>query len=75
MNYLAIIIVVISVLSVFIGKEWRWTGPTISKTIQRNFSAGALHSIVSFFFFGIDCYQLIFFESFLRVRYIDLLDH
>ncbi|EFO25902.2 hypothetical protein LOAG_02587 [Loa loa] len=46
MNYLAVILVIVGVLSVFIGKEWRWTGPSISKTIQRNFSAGSFHSII-----------------------------
>uniref|UniRef100_A0A1I8ECE9 Cytochrome b561 domain-containing protein n=1 Tax=Wuchereria bancrofti TaxID=6293 RepID=A0A1I8ECE9_WUCBA len=45
-NYLAIILIIIGVLSVFVGKEWRWTGPAVSKTIQRNLSAGAIHSII-----------------------------
>ncbi|KAK6106311.1 DOMON domain family protein [Brugia pahangi] len=45
-NYLAIILIIVGVLSVFIGKEWRWTGPAVSKTIKRNLSAGAIHSII-----------------------------
>uniref|UniRef100_A0A0R3RJK0 Ferric-chelate reductase 1 n=1 Tax=Elaeophora elaphi TaxID=1147741 RepID=A0A0R3RJK0_9BILA len=45
-NYVAIVIVVIGLLSVFTGKQWRWTGPAIGKTLQRNLSAGAFHSII-----------------------------
>ncbi|MCP9260139.1 hypothetical protein DINM_003322 [Dirofilaria immitis] len=46
MNYLAVILTLISVLLIFIGKEWRWTGPSVSKSTERNLSAGAFHSII-----------------------------
>ncbi|VDK87911.1 unnamed protein product [Litomosoides sigmodontis] len=45
-NYLAIIAVCIGVLSVFFGKQWRWTGPAINKTSERNLSPGAIHSMI-----------------------------
>ncbi|KAL3998423.1 DOMON domain family protein [Acanthocheilonema viteae] len=45
-NYVAIVIIIIGILSVFIGKQWRWTGPTINKTLKRNLSAGGIHSII-----------------------------
>ncbi|CAG9529887.1 unnamed protein product [Cercopithifilaria johnstoni] len=52
-NYLAIIVIIIGVLSVFIGKEWQWTGPAINKTLKRNLSAGAIHSIIGAISIGV----------------------
>ncbi|VDK87261.1 unnamed protein product [Onchocerca ochengi] len=46
LNYLAVILAIISVFSVFIGKKWRWTGPSVNKSRERNLSAGAFHSII-----------------------------
>lgn len=47
-NYLAIIAVCIGVLSIFIGKQWQWTGPAINKTLKGNLSPEAIHSMVGF---------------------------
>uniref|UniRef100_A0A915PIC6 DOMON domain-containing protein n=1 Tax=Setaria digitata TaxID=48799 RepID=A0A915PIC6_9BILA len=59
MNSLAVLFVVISVLLIFIGKDWRWTGPAIGRSIQQNLSAGAFHSLIGAIAVGIMTVQLV----------------
>ncbi|OZC12653.1 hypothetical protein X798_00284 [Onchocerca flexuosa] len=64
LNYVAVILAIISVFSVFIGKKWRWTGPSVHKSRERNLSAGAIHSIIGVIAVGVMVIQPI--SAFLR---------
>lgn len=46
LNSIAVLVAIIAVLLIFIGKDWRWTGPAAGRTFGQNTSPGAVHSIL-----------------------------
>ncbi|TKR93863.1 hypothetical protein L596_008240 [Steinernema carpocapsae] len=47
LNVFAVIVMILSLLLIFIAKDWTWKGPWFTHSWDENFSGGALHS-----FFG-----------------------